>query len=115
MSESANQIIETLKKADNEGTESPWWMVIDPGQLHGILECVAEHQEVPDIERVITAIAFSVEGPFFCRDDAEAYLKSRAYDYSKNTIVWCGSGYRSQKYKSLCRELRLGSREGTDK
>lgn len=102
------EIIETLKNADNEGTDSPWWMVIDPGQIHGIMEGVAEHNEVPNRVMITNAIAFSVEGPFFCRQDAENYLKSRHYDYSMDAIVWCSSGYRSMKYKNLCRSLKLG-------
>lgn len=104
---SIDEIINTLKNSDNEGTDSPWWMVIDPGQIQGMLEGVAEHNEVPDSDHISNAIAFSVEGPFFSRLDAETYLKNRRYAYSDGAIVWCGSGYRSQKYKSFMREIRV--------
>ena len=67
---------------NNEGTDSPWWMIIDNG-AH--------------------AIASMIDGPFFSRKEAQEYLDSRRYAYSENAIVYCASGYRSQKYKKACR------------
>lgn len=106
---SVEAIVETLKETDNEGTESPVWLLIDPKSMHETLEGVAEHGEVPDIDRVLTTMAFAIEGPFFCREDAENYLKARRYAYSSEAKVWCASGYRSQKYKALCREIGVGN------
>jgi hypothetical protein len=101
-----NEIIETLRKADNEGTESPWWMLIDPKNIYDTIAGVAEHGDTPDMSYVLNAIAFAVEGPFFSREDAETYLKNRRYAYSDEAKVWCGSGYRSQKYKAFYRKLK---------
>lgn len=105
------RIAETLKAADNEGTESPYWLVIDPKGVGQQIAAAAKHGEVYDQDQVLSTIAFSIDGPFFSREDAEAYLKSRSYDYSPQTQVWCASGYRSQKYKEFCRELRSPARE----
>jgi hypothetical protein len=99
------EIIETLSSADNEGTESPWWILIDPSQIKGMIQGAAEHGNNYSEERISSAIAFSVEGPFFSREDAEGYLKSRRYAYSEDAVVWCCSGYRSQKYKNFYRTL----------
>lgn len=102
----SEEIIETLKQADNEGTESPYWLLIDPIQMLGRLEGVAHHGEIPSAEQVTTEIAFSVEGPFFSREDAETYLKNRNYAYSSEARVWCVSGYRSRKYKEFYRGIK---------
>lgn len=32
MNKSTEKIIDTLKKADNEGTDSPYWLILDPTQ-----------------------------------------------------------------------------------
>lgn len=73
----------------NEGTDSPWWMIVEP--LCGP-------------RRTAEIVAHCVTGPFFSREDAEAQLKNRRYDYHKDAIVWCASGYHSGQYK---RALRL--------
>mgnify|MGYP000859547998 CR=1 FL=1 len=64
MSSEINEIVNTLKNADNEGTESPFWLLIDPTDIHGYFEGVAEHGEVPDFDRILTMIASAIEGPF---------------------------------------------------
>ena len=87
-----DSIIETLKSADNEATESPYWLILDP---HQNMSC-DYHQ-----------MAGHIEGPFFCREDAEDHLKSRRYAYSDRAVVYCLSGYWSYKYKALCRSLNL--------
>lgn len=83
-------IVEILKQADNEGTESPYWLILDPNQN---LYC--------DVH----ALAAQITGPFFCRADAEKHLQSRRYAFSDRASVYCNSGYWSQKYKDLCRSL----------
>ncbi len=88
---------------DNEGTESPWWVLIDPRAIQTMMEGCAEHGEVPSADRILSSIAFSIEGPFFSRKEGEDYLKARAYDYSKNAGVWCSSGYRSAQYRNAIR------------
>ncbi len=89
-----NEIVETLKNADNEGTESPYWLVIDPKMGGGNIKTRPDQ------------IAFCIDGPFFSREDAENYLKSRRYAYSDKAIVWCHSGYWSKKYKDFYRALK---------
>lgn len=83
----------------NEGTESPWWILIDPSHLRAMFEGVAKHGEIPDEDRILTAIAHSIEGPYFSREEAEDYLKSRRYAYSEDAKVWCHSGYRTTQYR----------------
>jgi len=86
------EIIETLKNANNEGTESPYWLILDP---HQNMSC--------DIH----ALAYMITGPFFCRDDAEKHLNNRRYAFGKKAQVYCCSGYHSEKYKNLCREIKI--------
>lgn len=88
----------------NECTESPWWVLIDPSQIKSLLEGVAEHGEVPDIDHITNTIAFSIEGPFFSREEGQQYLKARHYAYSKNAVIWCASGYRANQYKQALRK-----------
>ena len=100
-----NEIKETLIKADNEGTDSPYWMVIDVKPMMDIIEGAIENKEPPSKDYIISSLAMScIVAPFFSRADAENYLKARSYDYSSDAIVWCSSGYRSQKYRKFYRE-----------
>lgn len=87
------EIVETLSNADSEATESPYWLILDPRQM---FRC-----NVHELASMIT-------GPFFCRKDAENFLKATRYNFSKHANVYCLSGYYSQKYKDLCRQLRIG-------
>lgn len=89
--EAAKEIIDTLKPSDCECTESPYWLLIDPRQN---FSCDPH------------AIASMITGPFFSRKDAEEYLKRRRYKYSKRAVVYCHSGYWSDKYKDLCRAIK---------
>lgn len=110
------EIEETLLVADNEGTESPYWLLIDPRHIRGRLEYSTEEDPEgcynPDlsedgaIDDVLVCIPSCITGPFFCRQDAENYLKARHYEYSKDSYVYCFSGYWSQKYKWACRAMR---------
>ena len=88
-----NEIIDTLKGADNESTESPYWLILDPRQNMGC-----------DVH----LLACQITGPFFSREDAEIQLKRTSYNYSERARVYCLSGYHSEKYKKLCRGLRIG-------
>ena len=67
----------------NEGTDSPWWVILDP------------HQNT----RLSTAcLSRQVTGPFFSREEAERELNGRRYNYGKNAVVYCMSGYNSGQY-----------------
>lgn len=35
------------------------------------------------------------------------YEQARRYNYSENAVVWCASGYQSQKYKNLHKSLLI--------
>ena len=87
-----DDIIRTLRIADNEATESPYWLILDPKQ---------------NMDCDIHALAGQISGPFFSRKDAEAYLKAKRYNFSARAKVYCHSGYASMKYKTLCRSLKL--------
>lgn len=86
-----SEIENTLKAADNEGTDSPYWLIIDP--------------KGRNIKTRVDDIANCITGPFFSRDDAEAHLKARRYNFSERAGVWCFSGYWSHKYKTALRGL----------
>lgn len=87
-----NEIVTTLQKAGNEGTSAPYWLIIDP--YRQMFECNAH------------TVASMISGPFFSREDAEKYLNSRRYNYSKHAVVYCHSGYFSRKYDLFLREIK---------
>ena len=86
------EIANTLLETDNEATESPYWLVLDPQQ---------------NMSCDVHVLAGQITGPFFSREDAEEYLQRRRYDYSDRAVVYCCSGYYSQKYKDFCRSLKI--------
>lgn len=81
----------------NEGTASPWWMIIDPKQMLK-----------PDVAQVAMGM---VTGPFFSREEAEEYLKYKRYNFTKRAVVWCASGCYSGQYDSKYREADKKVRE----
>jgi hypothetical protein len=94
-----DEITEALKTHNNEATEAPYWLIIDPERLH-----VEE-----DVEPDVHAITPCITGPFFCREDAEDHLRSRHYAFSDRAVVYCHSGHWSVKYKRYCQELGIGT------
>ena len=87
-----NEIIETLRGADNEATESPYWLILDPKQ---------------NMRCNVHELAGQITGPFFSREDAQDHLRIRRHAFSKKAVVYCHSGYWSEKYKNLCRENKI--------
>ena len=79
----------------NEGTESPWWIIIDPRQ----------NFEVDD--QGVCSIAHMITGPFFSRKEAEDFLSKTRYNFGKHPVVWCHSGYYSEQYKNAIRKATL--------
>ena len=90
-----DEIISTLEKADNEATDAPYWLILDPSG--------------PNIKTRGEQIAHCITGPFFSREDAQLHLKQRHYSFSKRTIVYCLSGHWSQKYKSAYGKLNTAN------
>lgn len=105
-------IVETLRVAPNEGTESPYWLIIDPRMVTNSLmwedgdETIYAALDEDNIRSVANYIPNCITGPFFSRADAEEHLKARGYEFGKDAYVYCHSGYWSQKYKALCRSFR---------
>lgn len=91
-----DEIVKTLQNADNEGSSAPYWLIIDPKRQIMSLSKDTCHQ-----------IAGMVTGPFFCRADAEKFLEKTRYNFSDNAVVYCHSGYYSDKYWTLCKELKI--------
>jgi len=85
------ELIDTLKSADTEGTDSPYWLILDPEQ---------------NMKCDIFVMASGITGPFFSRKDAQAHLESRRYAFSEKAAVFCLSGYRSRKYKDFCTKIK---------
>lgn len=92
--------IELEVSTDNEGTDSPWWLILDPRQNMR----ADPHQ-----------LAGMITGPFFSRSDAEGFLKATRYNFSKNAIVYCHSGFYSRKYKEAIRAANNPAPSGEDK
>lgn len=106
MSGSISKIKDALLSASNEATDSPYWLVIDPRPAQELCQSAVITEEIPETDFITSTIAMScIEGPFFSRKDAEDYLAARNYNYSSDAIVWCASGYWSQKYKNFCKEV----------
>lgn len=78
-----------------EGTESPWWIIIDPRQNFYVNEDGLHN------------IASMITGPFFSREKAQSHLDLRRYAFSKNAKVYCHSGYWSNEYKNACRNANV--------
>ena len=91
------EIVNTLKSADNEATSAPYWLILDPTQ---------------NMRCSIHEMAGGISGLFFCRDDAETYFKATRYNFSSRARVYCCSGHHSQKYERLHRSLREGGNDG---
>lgn len=66
-----------------EMTDAPWWVIIDPKGCR------------PDLH----SIAKAITGPFFSREEAQAHLEARYYEFSKRAAVYCKSGYWTREYK----------------
>lgn len=71
---------------NNEGTDSPWWMIIDP------------QQNLRKDSDACHAIAGMITGPYFSRVEAENHLRARRYEFGPNTVVYCASGFWSKQY-----------------
>ena len=72
----------------NEGTRSPYWLIIDP------------KQNFWTNNEGLHWIAGMITGLFFSREEAEDYLKRRRYNFSKNAKVYCHSGHHGEQYDS---------------
>lgn len=83
-------IADTLRQADNEGTRAPYWLILDPRQN---MSC--------DVHQM----AGGITGPFFCREDAQAFLDATRYNFSDRAKVYCLSGHASRKYVKAVDDL----------
>ena len=86
----SDTIREALQSGDNEATRSPYWLILDPMQ---------------NMRCSIHVMAGGITGPFFCREDAENFLRATRYNFSDRAHVYCLSGHNSKKYDALCREV----------
>ena len=82
--------IELDVSMDNEGTNAPWWMIVDPCQMMS-----------PNAAEVAMGM---VTGPFFSREEAKSELTNRRYDYGSDAVVWCASGCNTKQYLQAWRE-----------
>jgi hypothetical protein len=79
---------------NNEGTESPWWIIIDP------------QQNLSKQRDACHNIAHMITGPFFSREDAQNHLDARRYNFGPNAVVYCHTGYYSWKYKQAIKAAK---------
>ncbi len=85
---------------NNEGTDSPYWLIIDPRWL-------PKSEVKNDPEQAVHSVAGMITGPFFSRKEAEMHLQGRHYAFGKDAKVYCCSGYWSYQYKTACRDARI--------
>lgn len=83
----------------NEGTESPYWLILDPKQ---------------NMRTDVYQLAAQITGPFFSRESAQRHLEARRYAYSEKACVYCHSGYYSEQYKLACRAAAKAPPHGPD-
>lgn len=84
--------IELDVSIENEGTASPWWVIIDPRQS---LETKSED--------ALHRIAGMVDGPFFSRQAAQNRLIAARHNYGENAQVFCMSGCYARQYDQAYR------------
>ena len=90
----------TLKKAYNEGTAAPYWLILNPKQ---------------NMSLDIDTLAGQIEGPYFCREDAENYLLAHRHNFGQRAKVYCMSGCYSNKYSFLYGEIEKNKHLDVDK
>ena len=78
---------------ENEGTDSPWWVIVDPKQMMS-----------PDPFMVMMSM---VTGPFFSREEAALVLKSRRHHFSPRAVVYCASGCDTIQYREQYRKAEI--------
>lgn len=76
----------------NEGTNAPWWIIIDPFNLSNVYR-----NDTKELLSVMD-IAFAISGPFFSRESAQNYLDQNHYNFSEHARVYCKSGYHNKTY-----------------
>ncbi|MFH1614895.1 MAG: hypothetical protein ABIG61_07415 [Planctomycetota bacterium] len=77
---------------ENEGTDSPYWLIINPRQNFRV-----DDQSIHDIASMIT-------GPFFSREAAQLFLNVTRYNFGTNPRVFCASGHPSRQYREAWRK-----------
>lgn len=85
--------IELHVSDENEATEAPYWLIIDPYKM--------------DRTKSVHSIASAIFGPFFSRETAEKELDCNPHRYSAKARVYCHSGYSSAEYTAACKKARL--------
>ena len=76
-----------IKVSDkNEGTRSPYWVIIDPRQNFNIND------------EGVYNIASAFAGIWFSRESAQNHLDNQRHNFSKNAVVFCCSGHHSREY-----------------
>lgn len=85
--------IELEVSENNEGTDCPYWLIIDPEQM---------------LKPKASTVAMNmITGLFFSREEAEEELENRNNFYSKRAEVWCLSGNRSKQYSDAFKSSNL--------
>jgi hypothetical protein len=78
---------------DNEGTSSPFWIIIDPSQNFKV-----NSDGIYNIASMITGVWFS-------REKAEAFLKRTRYNFGEHAKVFCASGTDSEDWVEFCKTI----------
>jgi len=90
--------IELEISEQNEGTDAPYWLILDP---------------VQNMRADYHALAGQITGPFFSREEAQRHLDVRRYAFGKKAVVYCFSGYHSHQYKSAFKKASENKKQET--
>ena len=78
---------------NNEGTSSPFWIIIDPSQNFKV-----NSDGIYNIANMITGVWFS-------REKAEEFLKRTRYNFGEHAKVFCASGTYSEDWVEFCKTI----------
>ena len=90
----STDISQSRSLAPAEGTQYPWWAVIDPDRVRGYKGRTNEHR--------VEEAASAVIGPFLSRASAEEHLRAKRHRYGPNAVVYCMTGYYSMDWRQFC-------------
>jgi len=66
-----------------EFTAIPWWFIVDPRQ---------------NMSCDLYTAARQITGPFFSREEGEAFLQRAKHHFSPRAAVWCHTGSDARQY-----------------
>lgn len=100
----------TLTVSDNvEATSYPWWIVIDADR---IIPCPPDDDDDNPVPSVSWRdVAGAIHGPFFSREEGEAYIKANRHNLGKDPVCYCKSAWMTDVYKQAMDRAKDGAEQ----